>query len=64
MAEQYIECSSACTVTVVHEFPLFSLSIAEGAAIGSAIVSVWALAWGFRQVFRLFMSRAETSKED
>lgn len=50
MAEQVIQCATACTVTVQHEItlPLLDLSPAEGAQIGSAILLVWAVAWSFR----------------
>lgn len=36
MADQVIQCSQACTVTVQHEFafPVLSLTTEEGAAIG------------------------------
>ena len=45
-----IECSTACTVTVVHELslPPLQLSADEGAVIASAILAIWAIGWGFR----------------
>ena len=45
-----IECATACTVTVVHEFslPLLQLTAEEGGAIASAILAIWAIGWGFR----------------
>lgn len=54
MAEQTIQCTSACTVTVQHEItlPLLDLSPEEGAAISSAILLVWAVAWGFRALIQ------------
>lgn len=54
MAEQVIQCSQACTVTVQHEFvvPVLSLTAAEGAWIGLAICSVWAVGWAFRALIQ------------
>lgn len=54
MAEQTIQCTSACTVTVQHEItlPLLDLSPEEGAAISSAILLVWAVAWAFRALIQ------------
>jgi hypothetical protein len=54
VAEQTIQCTSACTVTVQHEItlPLLDLSPEEGAAISSAILLVWAVAWGFRALIQ------------
>ena len=45
-----IECTTACTVTVVHELslPPLQLSADEGAVIASAILAIWAIGWGFR----------------
>ena len=54
MAEQVIQCSQACTVTVQHEFvfPVLSLTPAEGAQIGLAICSAWAVGWVFRALIQ------------
>ena len=54
MAEQTIQCTSACTVTVQHEItlPLLDMSPEEGAAISSAILLVWAVAWAFRALIQ------------
>ena len=54
MPEQTIQCTSACTVTVQHEttLPLLDMSPAEGAAISSAILLVWAVAWAFRALIQ------------
>ncbi|HTH09530.1 MAG TPA: hypothetical protein VMA55_08170 [Acidovorax sp.] len=54
MPEQTIQCTSACTVTVQHEItlPLLDMSPAEGAAISSAILLVWAVAWAFRALIQ------------
>lgn len=49
---QTIVCDSACTITVQHEIPLFSIDAADGALIGFAIVSVWAVALAFRLLIR------------
>lgn len=50
MADQVIQCSQACTVTVQHQFaiPVLSLTPAEGAQIGLAVISVWAVGWALR----------------
>lgn len=47
-----VQCSSACTVTVVHElvFPPFQLTIDEAKEFVLAIVVVWIVAWGVRMV--------------
>ncbi|WP_153012849.1 hypothetical protein [Pseudacidovorax intermedius] len=49
-----VECSSACTVTVVHELSLPPLQLdAEGAIqISSAILLVWAAGWACRTLIR------------
>jgi hypothetical protein len=49
-----IDCPSTCTVTVVHELslPPLQLTAAEGAAIASAILAVWAVAWAFRMLIQ------------
>lgn len=49
-----INCPHTCTVTVVHELslPPLQLTPAEGAQIASAILAVWAVAWGFRTLIR------------
>lgn len=54
MTEQTIQCTSACTVTVVHEIslPVLDLSPAEAAEISSAILLVWGLGWCFRALIR------------
>ena len=50
MADQVIQCTQACTITVQHEFalPVLSLTTEEGAAIGGAVLLIWAAGWGFR----------------
>jgi len=54
MPEQTIQCAAACTVTVQHEItlPLLDMSPAEGAAISSAILLMWAVAWAFRALIQ------------
>lgn len=49
-----IECTTACTVTVVHELslPPLQLSADEGAVIASAILAIWAIGWGFRAIIQ------------
>ena len=60
-----IECVSACTVTVVHEltFPLLEITHEQGEQIALAIVSVWAVAWGIRQVI-LTIRKSGADKEE
>lgn len=55
MADQVIQCSQACTVTVQHEFafPVLSLTTEEGAAIGGAVLLVWVAGWGFRVLIQV-----------
>ena len=67
MAEQIIQCTTACTVTVVHEInlPLLALEPAEGAAIASAILAFWAVAWGIRVLVQtLRSSDGNSTNED
>lgn len=49
-----IECSSACTVTVVHELslPPLQLTLEEAGAIAVAIIALWAVAWAFRMLLQ------------
>lgn len=55
-----IQCSSACTVTVVHELhiPVLDLTPEQGTQIAGAIILVWAIGWGFRQLGRQISSGA------
>lgn len=55
MAEtSQINCSSACTVTVVHELslPPLQLTTEEGAQIAGAILAVWVVGFGARLLVR------------
>ena len=54
MTDQVIQCAQACTVTVQHEFvlPVLSLTPAEGAQIGLAVISVWAVGWAIRALIQ------------
>lgn len=64
---QTIDCASACTVTVVHQFdiPPFQLDTAAGAEIAGAILAVWALGFGFRALIRaLNIDGKPTSESD
>lgn len=52
--EQIIECTGACTVTVVHQIQFLpSLSIDDGMLISSAILSLWFLAYMFRPIGKM-----------
>lgn len=66
MPEQIIECTSACTVTVIHELslPPLQLDAAGGAAIASAILAVWAVGWGFRTLIRMLKNSDGNSTEE
>lgn len=48
-------CESACTITHVIsiETPILNLDLEGGAAIASAILAIWALAWGFRVLIQI-----------
>lgn len=61
-----IECTSACTVTVVHEFslPFFQLTPEEGAQIATAILLVWAVGWGLRQLIRFINQSGSNSESE
>lgn len=58
MPEQTIQCTTACTLTVQHEItlPVLDMSPAEGAAISSAILLIWAVAWAFRALIQFIKS--------
>lgn len=60
-----IECASACTVTLVHEFasPLFDLSMQDAASIGGAVLLVWAVGFGFRVLIRALQVDENPGKE-
>jgi len=49
-----VSCSSACTVTVVHELslPPLQMTAEEGALIAGAVLAVWAVGYGFRALIR------------
>lgn len=60
-----INCSSACTVTVIHELslPPLQLDAAEGAAIAGAVLAVWAVGWAFRMLIRTLNIDGKPSSE-
>jgi len=55
-----IECSSSCTVTVVHELslPPFQLTMEDGLAISVAVIGVWALGWAIGLIKRQIQTSA------
>lgn len=57
-----VQCDGACTVTLVLSTPWQSLTAEDGAQIASAILLVWAAAWGFRVLIRFLKESDETSK--
>ena len=66
MAEPvYLNCTGACTVTVVHEIsiPPFQLNEVEGAQIAGAILAVWALGFGIRAVIQTLKSGGISNSE-
>ena len=65
MAEQVIQCSQACTVTVQHEFvfPALNLTPAEGAQVGLAICSVWAVGWVIRTLIQTVRISGKTEDD-
>lgn len=66
MSEQVIQCTSACTVTHVHEIsiPLLNLSEAEGGAIAVAVLAVWAAGFGIRALIQLVKNSDGGSSEE
>lgn len=66
MADQVIQCPSACTVTVVHEVnvPILNLSIEEASALMTPITLVLCVAWGFRVLLRFINSPDERSSDE
>ncbi|PIG00387.1 hypothetical protein [Comamonas sp. 26] len=64
MTDQVIHCSQACTVTVQHEFvfPVLSLTPAEGAQIGLAVISVWAVGWAIRALIQTLRDGGKTEE--
>jgi hypothetical protein len=55
MAEQIIQCTQACTITVQHQLsiPLLDIDAAGGGAIAMAIALCWAAGFAIRQIIRL-----------
>lgn len=66
MADQVIQCPSACTVTVVHEVnvPILNLSLEEASALMTPITLVFCVAWGFRVLLRFINSPDERSSDE
>ena len=59
MAEpDVVDCSTACTVTVVHELslPPLQLGMEEGGLIAVAILGVWAVGFAFRLLIQTMRS--------
>lgn len=57
-----VQCASACEATLVLSTPWQSLTAADGAQISSAVLLVWATAWGFRTLIRFLKEGDESSK--
>lgn len=66
MPEQTIQCTEACTVTVVHEIslPLLNLGLEEGAAISGAILLIWAIGFGFRALIQTLRNTDGNSTQE
>lgn len=62
---QTIECSSSCTVTIVHDLqlPPLQLTTEEGALIAGAVLAVWAIGWAARMLIRTLSIDSETNHE-
>lgn len=64
---QIIECTAACTVTVVHELalPVLSMSTDDAALISGAILLVWVVGFAFRMLIRtLYVDSGSLTKEE
>lgn len=64
---QIIECTGACTVTVLHELalPVLSMSTDDAALISGAILLVWVVGFAFRMLIRtLNVDSGSLSKEE
>lgn len=62
-----IDCSTACTVTVVHELalPPLQLDTEDAGSIAGAILLVWATGYAFRVLIRsLSVDRNESVNSD
>jgi hypothetical protein len=61
-----VNCTGSCTVThqVEISLPPFQLDAAEGAAIASAVLAVWATAYAFRVVIRMLRSSDSESNPE
>lgn len=61
-----VTCGTACTVTVVHELslPPLQLSTEEGAQIAVAVLSVWVVGWGVRQLIRLIQTPGQPDEKE
>lgn len=57
-----IECAGACSVTLDLVYPWQSLTAADGALIAAAILTVWAVGYGFRALIR-FVSESSPARE-
>jgi hypothetical protein len=62
---QTIECSAACTVTVVHDLvlPPLQLDTEDGALIAGAVLAVWAVGWAGRMLIRTLSIDSKTTNE-
>lgn len=62
---QAIDCATACTVTIVHDFQLlpFQIDTEDGTKIAGAVLAVWAVGWGARMVIRALNVDSVSSTE-
>ena len=54
----------ACDVTEWHTFYPFSWSASDGALVAGAVLSAWAVAWGWKAVFAVLKGRVSSSEEE
>lgn len=61
-----VECSTACTVTIVHELsiPPFTLTLEEAGAISAAVLLVWGVAWSIRMAIQALRVDEEPRSEE
>lgn len=57
-----VQCEGACTLTLELSYPWQSLTAADGALIAAAILTVWAVGYGFRALIR-FVSESSPARD-
>lgn len=54
----------ACDATEWHTYYPFSWSASDGAVVASAVLAVWAVAWGWKAVYLVLRDRFSSSGDD